>query len=453
MPKNFKKNNLKLFDKFYKEYESNILISEILTEKEIQNVLSLPEFNKILKDLEEKIDNEKGNYNFYNLIKMEEKNFNLDLGDYYNSKIYLDFENKKGLTLKANEFIHKGELIIAEKAIIAMNVNSKVYPYHEFNPITGKNTLEDDILTYNYLLEAFKKFPNDYKKLFLLYNGENGKMNLKERFEKINQKITQDNLTNIILKNRHKTRRNIYYQNEIANSLFFISSFINHSCDNNIYYEGIGDFIFCFAIKDIHKGEEITISYINPTLNYQERKEKLNNWNIDCYCNYCKHDLETMNSGYKIKLNQYIDFFNNYQYKSNINKENLNNIAAKIYEFHNFFYENKNKLTSFEKCICLKHIFNFYSFANDIESSKFIKKQYFEIENFNHFFLSLDLLNSNLRFNRHLIDINYKEGDKLYNESINELIQYLKKLTPYQEDAIREILNKNIKQYKIDFKK
>ena len=35
-------------------------------------------------------------------------------------------------------------------------------------------------------------------------------MDLKERFEKINKKITQDNLTNIILKNRHTTRRNIY---------------------------------------------------------------------------------------------------------------------------------------------------------------------------------------------------------------------------------------------------
>ena len=72
---------------------------------------------------------------------MDEKNFNLDLDDYYNNKIHLDFNNKKGLCIKANDFIHKGELIIAEKAIIAMNVNSKDFPYHEFNIKTGKKLI------------------------------------------------------------------------------------------------------------------------------------------------------------------------------------------------------------------------------------------------------------------------------------------------------------------------
>ena len=145
-----------------------------------------------------------------------------------------------------------------------MNVNSKEFRYHDFNIKSGKKTnLQDDILTYNFLSEGFKKYPNDYKKLLLLYNGDNGNLNLKERFERINKKVTQDIITNIMVKNRHSTRRSIYYNNKISNNLFFISSFINHSCDENICYQGFGDFIFCFATKDIHEGEEITLSYIN----------------------------------------------------------------------------------------------------------------------------------------------------------------------------------------------
>ena len=109
----------------------------------------------------------------------------------------------------------------------------------------------------------------------LLYNGENTKINLMKWFEKINEKLTQDKIANIIFKNRHTTRRCLYYSNEIANSLFFISSLFNHSCDNNMAYEGIGDFIFCFAIKDICKGEEIFVSYIDQKENYLKRKKTL----------------------------------------------------------------------------------------------------------------------------------------------------------------------------------
>ena len=88
---------------------------------------------------------------------MEEKNFNLDLSNYYSYKIYLDFNSRKGLSIKAKEFINKGELIIAEKAFIEINDNSKK-TYDYFSNTGTKSILDDDILTYNFLLEAFKNF-------------------------------------------------------------------------------------------------------------------------------------------------------------------------------------------------------------------------------------------------------------------------------------------------------
>ena len=389
---------------------------------------------------------------------MEKNNSYLDFADYYSNKIYIDYDNQKGIFLRANDFIHKGELIIVEKAIISISQNYKDYLNHKFNFNLGnknelEDSLEDDILSYNYLLEPFKKYPNDYKKLLLLYDGENGNKNLNERFAKINRKITQEELTNIIIKNRHTTRRFIYYAKKISKSLFFIPSFFNHSCDSNIHYEGIGDFIICFAIKDIHKGDELTITYIEPRLNYIKRKEKLLNWGIQCECNLCKYESKSKNEGYRIKLNQYIDFFQSYHYKANINEENFKYIFGKINEISSFMSEYNNKLSSYEKCLCLSFIVNFYTFISNVDNVKLIKEQFFGIEKFNYFFLSLEFFNSILRFNRHLIDMNSKDCHKLYNDSINDLIVYLKKMTPYDEESIKEMLELNIKQLKIDYNK
>ena len=106
---------------------------------------------------------------------MKNNKFNLDCADYYSHKITLGYNNKKGIYLKAYEHIKKGELLIAEKALFAINSQAK-----EINYMTGKKLdINDDIITYNYLLEEIKKHSEDYKKLFFLYDGNNGGMNLK----------------------------------------------------------------------------------------------------------------------------------------------------------------------------------------------------------------------------------------------------------------------------------
>ena len=210
----------------YKEYESNVRINDIMSNEELNNILKLQEFQNILIDVDNKICNENGNYNFYKMVQMEKNNSYLDFADYYSNKIYIDYDNEKGIFLRANDFIHKGELIIVEKAIISISQNYKDYLNQKFNINLGnkselEDSLEDDILSYNYLLESLKKYPNDYKKILLLYDGENGNKNINERFAKINRKITQEELTNIIIKNRHTTRRFILCKKNIKKFIFY----------------------------------------------------------------------------------------------------------------------------------------------------------------------------------------------------------------------------------------
>ena len=58
---------------------------------------------------------------------LEEKNiFYLNYGDYISNKISIEYDSKKGLKLicKENSFIKKGELILAEKAIVCKKIDS-----------------------------------------------------------------------------------------------------------------------------------------------------------------------------------------------------------------------------------------------------------------------------------------------------------------------------------------
>ena len=95
LPKDFRKNNLKIFDILYKVYDSEIKIDEILYGKGLKNILNLNEFKDLLFDLGEKIDNECGKFNFCKTLKIEQTNFNLECSNYYSHKINLDFDKKK----------------------------------------------------------------------------------------------------------------------------------------------------------------------------------------------------------------------------------------------------------------------------------------------------------------------------------------------------------------------
>ena len=46
------------------------------------------------------------------------------------------------------------------------------------------------------------------------------------------------------------------------------------------------------AYGDIKKGDEIYLSYINPLLNYSERKKQLNCWKFTCHCKLCELDAK-----------------------------------------------------------------------------------------------------------------------------------------------------------------
>ena len=141
------------------------------------------------------------------------------------------------------------------------------------------------------------KFKEEYneliKKLSILSNGKNNDKTIEERIKNFKINLNDENdetLDNILSNNSILTLRNeknILEPIELCYGLYYNFSFFNHSCLPNCFHFGIA----VKAIKDIKKGEDLTISYIEPKV-LSGRKSELQNWNINCDCELCKIEKE-----------------------------------------------------------------------------------------------------------------------------------------------------------------
>ncbi|KAE9315062.1 hypothetical protein PF008_g19336 [Phytophthora fragariae] len=77
-------------------------------------------------------------------------------------------------------------------------------------------------------------------------------------------------------------------------ALFPIICTMNHSCDPNctVMYTKNGDG-HVVAIRDIHKGEELCICYIDVDMDVQMREANLREYKFKCFCSRCVQERQT----------------------------------------------------------------------------------------------------------------------------------------------------------------
>ncbi|KAM7211703.1 SET domain containing protein [Rhypophila decipiens] len=68
-------------------------------------------------------------------------------------------------------------------------------------------------------------------------------------------------------------------------------SLFNHDCRPNTHYRIQNLTHITVAVRDILPGEELTVSYIEGTIPYAERQERLESWGFKCACHACTQDL------------------------------------------------------------------------------------------------------------------------------------------------------------------
>ncbi|XP_054164728.1 SET and MYND domain-containing protein 4-like [Oppia nitens] len=87
--------------------------------------------------------------------------------------------------------------------------------------------------------------------------------------------------------------KQIFRGNHIGNGICFMTSFFNHSCDANAFWQFNGRYITVATQRDINANEDITVCYgPNYTdMSFDERQEFLkNNYFFECKCGVCSDE-------------------------------------------------------------------------------------------------------------------------------------------------------------------
>ena len=370
------------------------------------------------------------------MLSEEQLSFYLDYGDYISDKISIDFDSEKGLKLicKNNEYIKKGELIIAEKALVCSKNN--LYSNNTVNIYYGRKEESSQNLEMTHeLMEKIKKYKEDYKIFLILYNGKNKLLNLKERQESylnnIEKRIDFIEVKNIIDSSKYSCSRNIFFENNLGVGLWGYTSIMNHSCNPNVNNFTIGDFMFCFAIRDIKQGEELNSLYFSNSDHYLLRQEKSkNNWNFNCNCEFCIKDKNKINDAKKKYYENSMKLF--YEIQNEIVSHK--NISDKFVEFEKFLEENKQTMDKHEIGNGYLKLIYHYGILNNYEKAKeFSEKMLCELEIENFYHLLLDNLNCLFIF------FGYKDKD-IINYLLEKYENLLLKYSNFNKEDFRTLV-------------
>lgn len=90
---------------------------------------------------------------------------------------------------------------------------------------------------------------------------------------------------------------------EGTSAVWIRASLFNHSCIANVKRSHIGDMMVVRAAKPIAKGEQLFISYLNSSVEYQHRRQFLENWAFECHCKRCLADARLTDEQHDLRVN------------------------------------------------------------------------------------------------------------------------------------------------------
>ena len=314
--------------------ESLNLALDILnnSKKLFENLNKLSFYKLLLSSLNKKLDQAKGIFDFLELRKKAEKNFELEIVNYINPKLEIG-QNEKGISIITKENLTKGEILVVSPPIVSI-------PFYKNNNSQNYNTRQDTI---NAISEKILKYPLEFPDFYKLYDGKNKDLNLSER-----EKLKSVNLEKIeVVEKLNGFVTGECISRNVARGLWYYPSLFNHSCCSNATTLGIGNILVILVVKNIEKNSEVTVNYYANENSYKDRQEFiLSHFDFKCECELCKDEEYKINNLKEKKI--LVDYMN--QLDENIydvfayfsrNKIDIDNII-------NFIRNNESKFSWYE---------------------------------------------------------------------------------------------------------
>ena len=317
-----------------------------------------------------------------------------------------EYNNSRGVHYIAKEDIKEGTLLIVEIPIVSV-YEAEIKKFSSTFEKFEKMGFSSNELAFEILFTIFKdriEFSEEKKYLveqisqLSCLSLKNANLSKEERKNKF--KYKDDDMKDIISNNAILTVRNDRKKIapiELCYGLYIKCSFFNHSCEPNCFYFGIANMLIVKAIKHIKKGEELTVSYIEPKP-MALRKNELLKWDFTCDCKYCKQEaaicdkdeyfniFETYIKVQNIMVTHGITSFDQLEIKFSVDlQDDIYIMIKKLIEKKKFGWE-EEKLKFlyfiFFKCIAvvMGHIEKQKSFANYLfekayDCVKFVSKR------------------------------------------------------------------------------
>ena len=390
--------------------------------------------------MKKELKNQKEYINLKNIYENFKKtnNYNLDIAEYKSNKISINQDKIKGLTMVANESISKGEILIAEKAIVYVPFLDKQFKMNiskdDWHKMI-KDKIEEKIL---YLKE-------DNPEIFEIYDGTNGNLSLEERKKNYSKNIPYtEQQIGVLFTDSFSTKLFVYDELSTSSGLFYYSSFISHSCDPNISILGIGNFIFILAERNIHKNEELTTFYVENDKEFTKRQKDLFlNYGFKCQCSLCQIEKDNFSNNFQVKA-QISNFIEKLiEMSVNMFKYSLFDYMLIIEEVNLFIDLNKDIIKNFEKGLLYYNLY--YIWKDSKTNYNMLEKalECFEKEtslNFKNmiYYCLLKMYKMNFIFNNKLCGNIKEKMLKLFKEAFGY------KQNEYAETIVNDIIELNI---------
>ncbi|KAI0394086.1 hypothetical protein F5Y17DRAFT_458258 [Xylariaceae sp. FL0594] len=161
----------------------------------------------------------------------------------------------KGIGLRANRSISKGEVIMVRSPIFAIQTN----PFIELE-VGTRDTLYE---------RALARLSQERRQAFDAQMGSD-----------THSKLNTNSFQMFVHGAGEKGTSHFACYADIGK--------INHDCRPNVHYRIENMTMTTLAARDIYAGEELSVSYVDVFLSSRERKERIRKWGFECQCSLCR---------------------------------------------------------------------------------------------------------------------------------------------------------------------
>ena len=259
----------------------------------------------------------------------------LDIADYWNPCIEIAQIEGKGRGIVAKNDIQPGTLVMVSKAFQkSFHIDVKDMMLFELSFKTKRANRGTQMDCFAKVMGNVQKNKSQLQKIYSLYSGPFSEDRKPQRlFADVDEQemiVDAQVIHHILSFNSFGSGVEKHDKEGDSTGIWIEPSFFNHSCFKNTTNTFFGDAMFLYTDRVILAGEELTISYLSPTDDYEKRQETVQkSYNFSCKCTLCTLD-EKMSDKAVAKLKMLKEKYSDLKLEEKLKNGDLDRVISQV---------------------------------------------------------------------------------------------------------------------------